>query len=158
MENINNLNVNSLSKSDYIKGSQCPKALWFSKNRQDLNLPLDDEAKAKFAVGNEVTNLARKCFTDGVKADDDSFDVKKSVTSTKELVSKNYPVIFEATAIFDEDNSHARIDILRKNIDSDSFDLIEVKSSTSVKDYHIDDMSFQYHVFQKLAIKLIDAC
>jgi len=148
---------NSLSKSDYIKGLQCPKALWFSKNRRDLNLPPDDEAKAKFAVGDEVTNLARKCFVDGIKANDDYFDIEKAATSTKELISKNHPIIFEATAIFDEDKSHARIDILQKNQNSDSFDLIEVKSSTSVKDYHIDDMSFQYHVFTKAGYK-IDKC
>jgi hypothetical protein len=153
--------MHSLSKSDYIKGLQCQKALWLSKNRQDLNLPPDDEAKAKFAIGDEITNLARKYFPDDVKADDDYFDVKKAVDSTKELINQNHSIIFEATAETESDGSHARIDILRKNTNSNdlanSWDLIEVKSSTSVKDYHIDDMSFQYHVFTKDGYK-IDKC
>lgn len=144
----------SLSKSAYVKGLQCPKALWFSKNRKDLNSPIDDETKAKFEIGDEITNLARKYFVKGIKADDDYFDILKAVNSTKDLINQNHKVIFEATAIDKTDNSHARIDIFCKNQDSDSWDLIEVKSSTSAKDYHIDDMSFQFFVFSKAGFKI----
>ena len=147
----------SISKSDYIKGLQCSKALWFFNYRKDLKLPLDDKTKAKFETGNEITELARKYFTEGVKAVDDYFDVKKAADSTKNLIAKNHQIIFEATAIIDADGSHARIDIFRKNQNSDGWDLIEVKSSTGVEDYHLDDMSFQYHVFSKAGYK-IDSC
>ena len=152
----------SISKSDYIKGLQCSKALWFFNYRKDLKLPLDDKTKAKFETGNEITELARKYFAEGVKAVDDYSDVKKAADSTKNLVTKNHQIIFEATAIIDADGSHARIDIFRKNQNldgqnSDGWDLIEVKGSTSAKDYHIDDMSFQYHVFSKAGYK-IDRC
>jgi hypothetical protein len=147
----------SISKSDYIKGLQCSKALWFFNYRKDLKLPLDDKTKAKFETGNEITELARKYFTEGVKAVDDYFDVKKAADSTKNLIAKNHQIIFEATAIIDADGSHARIDIFRKNQNSDGWDLIEVKSSTGIEDYHLDDMSFQYHVFSKAGYK-IDRC
>ncbi|MDH5796655.1 MAG: hypothetical protein OEY79_03865, partial [Anaplasmataceae bacterium] len=43
---------------------------------------------------------------------------------------------------------------MRKVPNSDEWDLIEVKSSTGVKDYHIDDMSFQYHVFFAAGYKI----
>ena len=157
MENINDLKINSLSKSSYIKGLQCPKALWFFNYRKDLKLPLDNKTKAKFETGNEITELERKYFAEGVKAVDDYFDVKKAAHSTKSLIVKNHQIIFEATAIIDADGSHARIDIFRKNQNSDGWDLIEVKSSTGVEDCHLDDMSFQYHVFSKAGYK-IDRC
>ena len=120
MQNPENFVVSkSLSKSNYVKGLQCQKALWFSKNRQDLKVPLDDKTKSKFEIGNEITELARKYFPEGVKAVDDFFDIQKAVVSTKELIAKNHPIIFEATALIESDNSHARIDILRKSQNSD---------------------------------------
>lgn len=39
----NLITAKSLSKSDYIKGLQCPKALWFSNFRKDLKLPVDEK-------------------------------------------------------------------------------------------------------------------
>jgi hypothetical protein len=52
MKNPENFVANkSLSKSNYVKGLQCQKALWFSKNRQDLKTPLDDKTKSKFETG-----------------------------------------------------------------------------------------------------------
>ncbi len=154
---IENKVSESLSKSDYIRGLQCSKALWFFNYRKDLKQPLDDKTKSKFETGNEITELARKCFAEGVKAVDDYFDVQKAADSTKNLITKNCQIIFEATAIIDADGSHARIDIFRKNQNSDGWDLIEVKSSTSVEECHLDDMSFQYHVFSRAGHK-IDKC
>ena len=118
MSNQENPTINnSLSKSSYIRGLQCPKSLWLFNNRQDLKPPLDEKTKAKFETGNEITELARKYFSEGVKAIDDYFDIQKATSSTKELISKNHSIIFEATAIIDADGSRARIDVLRKNID-----------------------------------------
>ena len=75
MENINYLKINSLSKSSYIKGLQCPKALWFSNFRKDLKLPVDEKAQSLFDVGNEINDLARKYFPEGKKAADGYFVV-----------------------------------------------------------------------------------
>ncbi len=52
------------------------------------------------------------------------------------------------------DGGYSRIDILKRVEGSDEWDLIEVKSSTSVKDYHLDDMAFQYHVFYGAGYKI----
>ena len=147
----------SLSKSDYIKGLQCPKALWFSNFCKDLKLPIDEKTQSLFDAGNEINDLARKCFAEGKKAADGYFDIEKSVHLTKELINQGNQIIFEATAIIEADGSHARIDILRKSEVSGKWNLIEVKGSTSAKDYHIDDMSFQYHVFSKAGYD-IDKC
>jgi len=158
MSNPQNFPIkNSLSKSDYLKAIQCKKSLWFSKNRADLKPPLDDKTKAKFETGEEITELARNYFSGGVKAAESFFDVQKAVNSTNDLIAQNHSVIFEATAIIEADNCHARIDILRKSQNLESWELIEVKGSTSIKESHLEDLSFQYHVFTKAGFK-IDRC
>ena len=146
-----------LSKSNYVKGLQCQKALWFFNYRKDLKPALNDKTEAKFETGNEITELARKYFEEGVEAADDYFDIENAVASTKDLIEKGHDIIFEATAIIESDNSHARIDILRKSQNSDGWDLIEVKGSTGVKESHLNDLSFQYHVFSKANYQ-IDSC
>jgi hypothetical protein len=147
----------NLSKSDYIKGLQCPKSLWFSKNRKDLKLPLDEQTKSKFESGNEINDLARQYFPEGIKAVDDYFDISKAVTPTKNLISQNHDIIFEATAQIENDGSHARIDILRKSNGKEGWDLIEVEGSTSQKKSHLNDLSFQYHVFVEAGYKINNA-
>jgi len=56
MENINDLKINSLSKSSHIKGLQCSKALWFSNFRKDLKLPIDEKDFPEYAANLEVIN------------------------------------------------------------------------------------------------------
>jgi hypothetical protein len=54
MKNIDDLKISSLSKSSYIKGLQCSKALWFSNFRKDLKPLVDEKAQSLFDTGNEV--------------------------------------------------------------------------------------------------------
>ena len=147
-----------LSKTDFTKGKQCIKALWLNYYKSELKPDLDDKTRNILETGEEINELARSYFKDGVNATiDDYFDILKAQDFTKELVSKNHQIIFEATAIDKTDNSHARIDILQRNEDGASFNLIEVKGSTKAEKYHIDDLAFQYHIFTKAGFK-IDKC
>ena len=150
------MEIAQLSKTDYIKGLQCSKSLWFFKNRKDLKLSVDKKLESKFEFGNEINELARKYFSNGVKADDNYFDIKKAVLSTQELISRNHNIIFEATAQ-SNNFSHARIDILQKSKNEDGWDLIEVKGSTSAKPSHLNDLSFQLSVFTEAGYK-INSC
>lgn len=147
-----------LSKTDFTKGKQCTKALWLNYYEPDLKPDLDDKTRNILETGEEINELARRYFKDGVNATiDDYFDILKASEFTKELILKNHQIIFEATAIESHDNSHARIDILQKNEDGASWNLIEVKGSTKAEKYHIDDLAFQYHIFTKTGFK-IDKC
>ena len=56
----------NLSKSLYTKGIQCPKVFWLKKYKEILT-PSDETALARFETGNEVGNLARELFTNGLK-------------------------------------------------------------------------------------------
>jgi hypothetical protein len=55
------------------------------------------------------------------------------------------PAIFEAA--FEHDGIRIRVDVLNRNVDG-SWDLVEVKSSTGLKDHYIDDVALQVFVLQ----------
>ncbi len=143
-----------LSKSQYIKGLQCPKALWFYRHRKDLKEPIDSATQARFDTGAEIGELAKKYFGKGAEVTDTYWETDQAIQSTKRFISEGHEIIFEATASHPINGGYSRIDVLRKVPNSDEWDLIEVKSSTSVKDYHLDDMAFQYHVFFAAGYKI----
>lgn len=144
----------TISKSQYVKGLQCPKALWLYRHRKDLAPEITPDKQALFDIGHEIGELAMRYFGEGIEVTNKYWDVKGAVEATQQYIKDGHELIFEATAIHPIDGCYARIDILKRVPDSDEWDLIEVKSSTSVKDYHIDDMSFQYHVFYGAGYKI----
>ncbi len=139
--------IPTLSKSQYVKGLQCPKALWFYRHRKDLKPEIDPETQARFDTGNQIGLLAQQYFLNGVEVTADYWDIESAELSTKQYVADGHDIIFEATAINPVDGTYSRIDILRRVRGSNAWELIEVKSSTTVKPYHIDDVSLQYHAF-----------
>ena len=48
----------NLSKSQYMKGLQCPKALWLFKNRKELATEADQRRQNLFTTGHRVGDLA----------------------------------------------------------------------------------------------------
>ena len=138
--------MNMISKSQYLKGIQCPKALWLYRNRRDLAPAISEARQFIFDTGHEVGVLARKYFGEGVEITDPYYKIKQAIQSTIRAVRDGRELIFEATACSDT-GAYSRIDILKKVSGANTWDLIEVKSSTGVKDYHIDDMALQRHAF-----------
>ena len=137
----------TISKSQYVKGLQCPKALWLYRHRKDLVPEIDAQTQARFDTGDEIGALAMRYFGGGVEVVNKYWDVNGAIKATEQFIKDGHDIIFEATAMHPIDGGYSRIDALKRVPDSDEWDLIEVKSSTSVKDYHFDDMGFQYHVF-----------
>ena len=68
-----------LSKSDYMTAYNCVKALWLKKNRKDL-IPIINEAQqTSFDIGNEVQELARQYFDNGIMVNAEPWDVINGV-------------------------------------------------------------------------------
>ena len=140
--------IHRISKSQYLKGVQCPKALWLYRHRPDLAPEISEGQQYIFNTGNEVGKLAQKYFKDGVEIEEEYYKIDQAIDSTKKAVSQGKDIIFEATAA-SGDGAFSRIDILEKVNGTDDWDLIEVKSSTEVKDYHIDDIALQRYAFSE---------
>jgi len=139
----------TLSKSQYIRGLQCHKSLWLYKNNPELRDAPDQQTESLFNTGYTVGELAKELFPDGIEIKFDASNFKGMIEKTKELIANGKEVIYEAT--FSEDGIFAMADILVKN--GDAWDMYEVKASTKVKEYHINDASIQWYALSK-AIEL----
>lgn len=146
-----------LSKSQYIKGLFCPLRLWLYKYQKDLIPEIDEAQQAVFDTGHEVGLLAQKYFDGGIEITEDFTQISKAIISTQKAVTSGEAIIYEACACSNE-GVYSRIDILKKVDDPNSneaeWDLIEVKSSTKVHPYHIDDLALQYYAFTGAGYKI----
>jgi hypothetical protein len=131
----------TLSKSQYIRGLQCHKSLWLYKNKPELRKTADLAQESLFNTGYDVGELAKQLFPNGVEIEFDSNNFDAMIAKTKNLIKNGCEVIYEAT--FKENGIFAMADILVKN--GDSWDMYEVKASTYVKDYYINDAAVQWY-------------
>lgn len=140
--------ISRISKSQYLKGVQCPKMLWLYRHRPDLAPEISEGKQHIFDTGHEVGLLAQKCFQGGFEITAPYYKIDQAIDSTRKAVRNGKDIIFEATACSD-DGAFSRIDIFKKVEGTDTWDLIEVKSSTGVEDYHLDDIALQRYAFCK---------
>ena len=144
-----------LSKSKIMAGRQCEKRLWLEVYRSHL-IEYGSDVEQRFAVGEDVTDVARAQYPDGVLV---SYDhgANAAVEHTRRLLAEQPGrPIFEAT--FKAQDVLVRVDIL--NPCSRGYELIEVKSSTSVKDHHYADSAVQTWVLKcaGIPVKAIYLC
>ncbi len=144
-----------LSKSTFIKGEQCKKALYLNRYHQELRDEIDASTQAILEQGIRVGTLARKLFpggTDLALTDHESYadNNKRTLREIKKGVNCLYEPSFLHQEVF------AAIDILAKN--KNGWVAYEVKSSTSVNDTYILDAALQYYLITASGIKLHDIC
>jgi len=139
-----------ISKSKFLHGLQCPKLLWCDYNAKHLFPAVDDALQAVFDQGHDVGAFAKRMFPNGVEIDTAPTDFEGAIELTKKLLPSRRP-IFEAT--LSANGGYARADILNP-VGKDEWDIIEVKSTTSLKDVHIPDLAFQAWVFTEAGIKI----
>lgn len=136
-----------LTKSDFIKYTQCCKYLWLYKNRRE---DFDDTAGRIFDEGYDVESYACKLFPGGVSAFDD--DIPAAVIKTKQLIKSGQKIIFQPT--ISNWKLFCRSDIIKQNPKTGEWDIYEVKSSTEIKEIHLVDLAFQKICFEEADIKI----
>lgn len=139
--------MRNFSKSKLMALRQCEKRLWLEVHRPGLRED-SEQAEYRFQVGHQVGDIARALFDpDGKGA---LIDIEKEgfaavFARSAEFLKHRQPV-FEAG--FSGGGALAFADVM---LPADppaelSWRMIEVKSSTSVKDYHRDDIAVQAYV------------
>ncbi|MEK7791437.1 MAG: DUF2779 domain-containing protein [Deltaproteobacteria bacterium] len=150
-----------LTKSKYVKGVRCLKALYLNEYHQELGKEPKEADKFRMEQGKEVGNLAKKEFSGGVEILwSGSRNFEDELKATQDALQKNVPAIFEATFAFN--NILVKVDILERTEmdphfrgdDKRVWNLIEVKSSTKLEEEHIDDVSVQYYVLKNCGVKV----
>ena len=142
-----------LSKSLYTKAIQCPKALWLKKYKKEVLTPPDATALARFETGNIVGDLACKLFPNGREVIFNSDDFDGMVETTKQWMDDGLEHIYEATFLYE--GILVLVDVLK--ITPDGLEIYEVKSSSSVKDIYLHDVSIQLYVLRQLGYTVLNS-
>lgn len=123
--------------------------------KRDLKTPFDLATEARFATGHSIGKLAQQLYPDGKDATPEKYSaegLEHAVENTRKWIDNGETVIYEAA--FFENDVFAAVDILIK--DSDGWLAIEVKSSSSVKEYHLNDTAIQFYVLTAAGLTIND--
>jgi predicted RecB family nuclease len=143
-----------LTKSKHLAAVQCLKRLYLTVHAPELAAQPDESDQSIIEQGREVGVLARQMFPGGVVVE--SRDREQAIRMTRELIDNpEVPAIFEGA--FEHRDVFARVDILQRRRDK-RWRLIEVKSTTAVKDHHLDDLAIQHRVVTRSGVDVAASC
>ena len=138
--------IPTLSKSRFISGSQCHLRLWYDCHAQNLATDPGTSLQAVFETGHKVGELARQRYLGGHFVAHDHFHFPEALAETSRFLKQGtVSVIFEGA--FEYQGLLTRADIVER-LPSGGLRLIEVKSSTIVKDVFVLDTAFQLYVLR----------
>lgn len=130
---------NTLSKSKYLAGLHCTKRLWFEIH-EPVEVAADAGTELRFTAGDEAGDAARAARPEGV-----FIEFENSVQRTSEAVAQGATRLYEASFFYN--GVYVRADIIEKQPNG-RWHLIEVKSSTSVKNEHYPDVAIQVYAMR----------
>jgi hypothetical protein len=137
--------MHNLSKSRLISAWQCAKRLWLEINARDEQI-LTPNMQRAFAIGHQAGAAAQTLFPEGILIEHDD-ELDEALNETEQRLAEPGPTtLFEAT--FQTDGVLIRADVLIRD-EQDRIRLIEVKASTSVKEYHLNDCAIQLWVLEQ---------
>ena len=150
-----------LSKSKFLAGLQCHKRLYLEVHHPSLATKPDAATQAMFDMGIEVGELARSRFPGGTLVTTGYRQTEAALAQTAALIQDlTVPAIFEAAVL--HSGVLIRADVLERvpaeEGQPSSWRLIEVKSSTKVKDVHLEDLAVQSEVILGAGLTLVSVC
>jgi hypothetical protein len=140
-----------LSKSKLLAFRQCAKRLWLEVHQPELRED-SGATQASFAAGHQVGDIARQIYDPqqrGQLIDPQAEGFDAAFARTQALLQSAQP-IFEAG--FRAEGALAFADVLLPT--ANGWRMVEVKSSTSVKDYHRDDAAVQAFLARACGVPL----
>lgn len=144
----------AITKTDFMRGMQCPKMLWLDKHRPDLKV-IPPEIQARLDAGNDFGDEAMGMFgpyeemtvyRPGTTIPDKAAMVQR----TQEHLAAGTPVICEAA--FSNYNNYCAVDILRKT--ESGYDFYEVKNAPEVYPQFVKDAGFQYYIMARCKVSI----
>ena len=139
----------SLSKSRLIAAWQCPKRAHLEKHHPELGV-ITAQTRSQWDAGHRVGKVAQQLYgtADAVEIE---FDRRLGMLAarTRKLIERgaDFP-IFEAT--FRYEGVLVRVDVLLPDVGG--WRMVEVKASTSVREYHVLDCAIQDWVLRNSGI------
>jgi len=138
-----------LSKSRYLAGLQCHKQLWWRVHEPKApELVPDADTQSVFDAGTHVGEVARGYVSGGVLIDLPHTDYEGKIAETQRAIATGAPAIYEAS--FSAGQVFVAVDILARG--PQGWRIIEVKSTTSLKEQHLPDAAIQLHVLRQTGL------
>lgn len=142
-----------VTKTDFMRGMQCPKMLWLDKHRPEEKV-IPPEIQEKLDAGNDFGDKAMSIFGDYVEVTsfkpNGFLDYKAMIEKTKACLEDDVGVICEGS--FTYYNNFCSVDILRKV--EGGYELYEVKNSPEVKEQFVQDLAFQRYLVTRCGVKI----
>lgn len=135
-----------ISKSSYIAGLDCHRKLWNLLWDRKSAAPFDGMTELIFEFGRRFGTLAHSLYPDAVLIDINIFKLNRAVEDTKKAIEGGADVILEAAFCYEQ--CRVLSDVVERQEDG-TWHLIEVKSSTHVKDEHYPDLAYQKWVMEQ---------
>jgi len=150
--------MRNLSKSKLIAFRQCPKRLWLEIHQPALRD--DSGSEVVFGIGNQVGEIARSVYdpeSKGAFIDVGKLGFEEAFLRSRELLDQSHLPIFEAGLQIPGALAFADVMLPDPSQDGIKWKMIEVKSSTTVKSYHRDDLAIQCHIATSAGVPLSSA-
>ncbi len=137
-----------LTKSSFVKGSQCIKYLYLDKYKKQEKTPVTKEKQELFNQGHIFEDTVRnEDFPGGVNIKDKVGNFGFFNSYTKYLFNLSDSVtLYEATII--EDEVLVMCDIITKTENSD-INVYEIKLNTELNEAIVSDLAVQYFICKK---------
>ena len=143
-----------ISKTTFQEFLFCPKNIWLKLHKTELlgQFALSEYEQHLAEEGNEVEDCARTLFLGGTEVR--GFG-EPACEETRQLIASHTSPVFQATFIVD--GFQARNDVLTFNPEINTWDLYEIKGTSSVHTTgadrnHIDDLAFQLSVLKRSGV------
>jgi hypothetical protein len=136
-----------LSKSKLLAYRQCHRRLWLEERHPELNEDVGGTQQT-FEIGHQVGDVARRLYDPedkGVLVDSRKGDIEASSAQTRDAIKQSTPV-FEAGFTAGGVSAFSDIVLPVKRTGELAWRIVEVKSSTKLKDYYRDDVAVQAFV------------
>ena len=147
--------MHNLSKSKIIAYRQCPKRLWLEIHQPELR---DDSASEMvFQIGHQVGEIAQRIYdpeNTGIVIDIQALGHKEALAQSAVLLAEGKIKVFEAGITIQGALAYADVMLPDHSNGTLRWKMIEVKSSTSVKDYHRDDIAVQAYIASAAGVSL----
>lgn len=144
-----------LSKTDFMRGMQCPKMLWLDTHKPEQQI-VPQSTQKRLDRGNEFGDKAKAMF--GAFVDVTEYipntrylNKRKMVINTRNAMRNGAENICEAS--FDYNGFFCAVDILHR-LEGDVWELYEVKDSPEVKEQFIQDAAYQAWVLDQCGVQL----
>jgi hypothetical protein len=141
----------TISKSSFVRAMQCHKSLYMHFFQPEHRDQVSESQQHIFDIGHNTGHLAQQLFPGGVDASrGNPQDVRSALDYTRQLIADNHEVIYEAA--FSDGHTRCYMDILAKI--EGQWHAFEVKASTSLKAYHLQDVAFQFYAIRQAGLNL----